>query len=76
MIKTNCAKDVKVGDTILFYTGSLQFVVEEIESTEIGMIIFRDGFLYQTYWPLETVLVNDSDPKPEDCEDVGTYGVW
>lgn len=101
MIKTKHAKDVNVGDTIRFWIDSSSFVVEEIESTQTGMIRFRDGLASNCYCPLEVVLVeepvdaiteyytdranghhrprrlvDDSGPKPEDYEDVGTYGSW
>lgn len=76
MIKTKRAKDVKVGDRIRFWFDSVHLVVEKIECMPSGMLAFKEGHVSATFWPLETVLVEDSDPKPEDYEDVGTYGVW
>lgn len=55
------AENVKIGDRVCFELDSASYVVDEISSTKIGMIIHHHGSGSNSYWPNELVYVEDDD---------------
>ena len=47
------AESIKVGDTVVFQMGSADYVVDAVETTDIGMIRHQHRGGSSSYWPNE-----------------------
>lgn len=55
--KLRNAEDIRVGDTVCFEQESANYVVTEVQPTEIGMLRHQHKHGSSSYWPNELLYV-------------------